>query len=921
MRYNFIEVFGGSGGVTKCMDELGWIVGPVIDLDRSPHFNMADLRVLEWLMHLVEQGLLDSFMLSPPCTSFSAAAYPAVRSYAEPRGFDQTNPKTAIGNLLALRALSLLHLALVSGAVGLLEQPLLSKMAWLLEWRWFLRQPSTSETKVSSCRYGSPHKKEFRLLGANIDTTPASLRCQGGHKHIRIEGSYTKKSAVYVPALARAFAESFDISLRRKLRKNAEDHDTKAGLESVLVNDLLVSKRWEEVRAWRWKERPHINILETSAIYQLLKDQAISRPNTRFSIAVDSHVALAATAKGRSPSRALQPALRRIAAVSLAGGLYPALHYAPTRINPADHPTRLTSIPAPCDSCLHPGLSFAELLDFSGIASLRRPLSNWVRLVIFLRKGKVPWWNSAESWRFKHWGLKHFPYTWGQPKSHSSLSVCMDFDQTLGFPGEGPSAFSDRLCLFAVVFGFCLDVSLWTHALLEGQSLFGFLPSYPPGFSASFVSLWIFSVPHWPGPYPPNPQRVFWVIGGLSLGAEAMDHSNIAPRDRADLGRAATRRGVILAEGRPVLGKTQAHRDKLLQAFLDWVSSLGVDKDDLLTKQEVDIDMVNLMLEKYGRLLHAAGRPYNHYAETINALASKRPRLRRSLQGAWDLAFAWLREEPPVHHIAMPWQVLLAVISTACIWGWYDVAGILALTWGGICRIGEVLGARRCDLMLPCDFGQTFQYILLQIKEPKTRFRGARHQVSRVDQPQLVALIEVAFSHLHSEQKLWHMSGQAMRSRFKKLISAHKLDQQSIGTRRDLDLGSLRAGGATWLLEISEDSEMVRRRGRWLSPKIMEIYIQEVASVQFIHTLTAATRHIILQGVTIFPRILSLLKTWWLAGIPMISWKQLLDVQASTERVGTKELGKQGDLAKSHVQSTDSEVWKKELGRSWVVDV
>ena len=81
----------------------------------------------------------------------------------------------------------------------------------------------------------------------------------------------------------------------------------------------------------------------------------------------------------------------------------------------------------------------------------------------------------------------------------------------------------------------------------------------------------------------------------------------------------------------------------------------------------------------------------------------KRPRLRRQLQPAWDLAYTWLRQEPPNHHTALPWQVLLCMLSTALCWGWPQVAGILALSWGGITRIGEALGAQRKHLVLPQD--------------------------------------------------------------------------------------------------------------------------------------------------------------------------------------------------------------------------
>ena len=59
-----------------------------------------------------------------------------------------------------------------------------------------------------------------------------------------------------------------------------------------------------------------------------------------------------------------------------------------------------------------------------------------------------------------------------------------------------------------------------------------------------------------------------------------------------------------------------------------------------------DIDFVNIVLSKYGRGLYKAGRPYSHYSETINAASSLHPKIRRLLQPSWDVAFAWMRNEP-----------------------------------------------------------------------------------------------------------------------------------------------------------------------------------------------------------------------------------------------------------------------------------
>ena len=61
-----------------------------------------------------------------------------------------------------------------------------------------------------------------------------------------------------------------------------------------------------------------------------------------------------------------------------------------------------------------------------------------------------------------------------------------------------------------------------------------------------------------------------------------------------------------------------------------------------------------------------------------------------------------------------------------------------------------------------------------------------------------------------------------------------KSDERS----RSLDLGSFRPGDATFPLQTSEDSELVRRSGRWASHKVMEIYLQEVASSTFLSDLS-----------------------------------------------------------------------------------
>ena len=88
--------------------------------------------------------------------------------------------------------------------------------------------------------------------------------------------------------------------------------------------------------------------------------------------------------------------------------------------------------------------------------------------------------------------------------------------------------------------------------------------------------------------------------------------------------------------------------------LLEWAAEQGIPPAFFEPSGVPDVDGINAVLVRYGRALYQAGRPYNHYAETVNSLSSRNPKLRRLLQQAWDVALQWQRLEPHIHHQAMP---------------------------------------------------------------------------------------------------------------------------------------------------------------------------------------------------------------------------------------------------------------------------
>lgn len=219
------------------------------------------------------------------------------------------------------------------------------------------------------------------------------------------------------------------------------------------------------------------------------------------------------------------------------------------------------------------------------------------------------------------------------------------------------------------------------------------------------------------------------------------------------------------------------------------------------------------------------------------------------------------------------------MISVCLVWGWKVEGALFGLMWAGTLRVGEALNAKRKDLILPSDAAPGTRGILLRITMPKTRGRSAKHQSAKIDPEDLCRLIASVFSQYDPEQKLWHLSAATLRRRFNDVLNALEIPTKSIDGARPYDLASFRPGGATWLLGRTEDSELVRRRGRWLSVRVMDIYLQEVQVATSLQKLSKRSREKIDHFSTTFPQILETSLNFMKWHIPSNAWFHLFQHQ------------------------------------------
>ena len=845
-----------------------------IELSDSPHFDVRDLKLINWLCEMLRSGRIKSLMAEPVCTTFSPAAHPAVRSYSEPKGFDRKCQKTLQGNIVAFRCLFLVWYAAICGRPSMLEQPRLSKMAWLSIWTFLLQHCGFFEAIVASCQFGPIHRKEFRMLTWGIDVEQLQAKCPGGHDHVRIQGAYTKDSAMYVPALAEHFARAFEIALRRKRHEDSNTMRVQ-GLESVVVNDLLMSGCWELEFAWHWRAPSHINILESHAHLAVLKKLTVGGGDTRFTNLLDSKVAKCSHAKGRSSSKALAPSLKKGAAWQIAGGLYPALNFAPTRLNTADGPSRGREIIDTSAICLCDILSLDQMRKLHS-TNLSRVAASWIRLVLLVScvygsaSESVPISKSLSS------SQVHVPRSldgiapiglFANGLSADLLAIGALLGILLGlFAGFGllPTCISlprrkqesrrldtPSLCHFGllILLWICLLDSAWIFSPPQVGDLFVDLSSLG---SASHV--WIIGIV-----LNTNRIKATYHVPQLLPLTLLNSHALAMPMFPAgtdEATRAARRASVQIAADRAVKPQTRGRRQVLLDQFDEWLrAKASTSLTELIDQKDVDAEHVSNLLVEYGKELFYAGKSYGRFSETINGINAKRPLLKRQLASAWNLAFAWVADEPHFHHPAMPLTILISFVTLSLLWGWPREASLLMMAWAGLLRIGEVFAARRRDLILPNDGAPGCDYAMLQIQQPKTRGVSAKHQAARIDPIDAVQLLVAVYRHFGLDDFLWNKSPGTFRRRFAVLQKALGLPTVRTETVVPYDLASLRPGGATFLLHRFEDAELVRRRGRWLSARVCEIYLQEAAVVTHAARLSSGVQNRISKLVAAYPEV------------------------------------------------------------------
>ena len=83
---------------------------------------------------------------------------------------------------------------------------------------------------------------------------------------------------------------------------------------------------------------------------------------------------------------------------------------------------------------------------------------------------------------------------------------------------------------------------------------------------------------------------------------------------------------------------------------------------------------------------------------------------------------------------------------------------------------------------------------------------------------------------------------------------------------------------------VTENADLVRRRGRWLTHRICDIYVQEVPSLQFLPSFGTETHEKVMQAVEGFGPLLDSASFLSATGIPPGLWYNLFSAGKQPSR-------------------------------------
>ena len=306
---------------------------------------------------------------------------------------------------------------------------------------------------------------------------------------------------------------------------------------------------------------------------------------------------------------------------------------------------------------------------------------------------------------------------------------------------------------------------------------------------------------------------------------------------------------------------SRAYKQRLLGAFSvlrEFLASHGLSTNQFL---ELPRSQTDVILERFISEMHERSKSKKSslsvakHAVLFTQVA--KPRLRFQLKATWASIKAWEEQQPSQLRAPLPLPILMGLLCQSRLFAETELEGkerekifrfaaLVGLCFFSLLRPGELLKLTKEDVDLPNQVTFGAPCVTIRIRKPKNYRQLGHNQFSVIRQPDTCNWVSWAFHHTkNAGDKLWPHTSTEFRKIFKQQCN------RLLGKGHSFSPASLRAGGATFLFDMSADVNRLRLLGRWAHVQSLEHYIQLAKSQQ----LTLSIRPKAVQ------RIISLLQS------------------------------------------------------------
>ena len=230
----WFDLFSGSSVIGNKLRPRTRLCGINVDVSHGEWFDLGRRVVINTVVGWIRTGLVAALWCAFPCSTWSIARRPMIRSQKEIFGMASALKDVELcklleaGNATMKTAVEVAHACLRSRTPAIFENPH-SSLAWKTKaWQALAKKSDVQQVVLDQCRFGTPWRKRTRLQLLHV-ANPGLLdrRCAGARgqcsasnrPHVQIIGSaMSRRAAAYPPTLAVAGAAVLaDSSERQKL--------------------------------------------------------------------------------------------------------------------------------------------------------------------------------------------------------------------------------------------------------------------------------------------------------------------------------------------------------------------------------------------------------------------------------------------------------------------------------------------------------------------------------------------------------------------------------------------------------------------------------------------------------------------------------------------------------------------------------